>query len=298
MELRGDFKSYAEILDLLQIITMGKKTGEVNLRSNGENITIFFKDGRAIDFTSNSAPIQSLRERVVSGELSLEEAINFILHHVSLWDRGKFLFTERPVDYEGIGSADTLNVMMNFTKEEDELAPEVKEALKKNLYFTLSEEAQLPITITEEAWRILVSICKERPIWDALLFVGRSFSEDTKTLELLLKHKLIKPAEKPPEEEKGVETEKKEEKVSTVPEEKLERVRELLVEAMGPMGEFLIEETLEDLETTELPTNLIRRFIDLLIEKIPDSCLIEGEKCRERLREQISAILKGGANEA
>ena len=54
MELRGDFKSYAEILDLLQIITMGKKSGEVNLRSDGESITIYFKEGRAIDFNSNS----------------------------------------------------------------------------------------------------------------------------------------------------------------------------------------------------------------------------------------------------
>jgi len=297
MELRGDFKSYAEILDLLQIITMGKKSGEVNLRSNGESITIFFKDGKAIDFTSNSAPIQNLRERVAAGELPLEEAINFLLHHVSLWDSGKFLFREKQIDYEGIGSADTLNIMMNFTKEEDELSPEVKEAIKKNLYFTLSEEAQLPITLTEEAWRILISLCRGRPIWDALLYAGRSFSEDTKTLELLLKHRLIKPAEKPPEVEESRE-EEREERLTTVSEEKLEKVRELLVEAMGPMGEFLIEETLEELETTELPANLIPKFIDTLVEKIPDSCLIEGEKCRERLREEISAILKGGADEA
>ncbi len=298
MELRGDFKSYTEILDLLQIITMGKKSGEVNLRSDGESITIFFRDGKAIDFTSNVPPLQHLRERAATGEIPLEEAINFLLHHVSLWDRGKFLFLEKPVSYEGIGSADTLNVMMNFTKEEDELPEEVKKAIKENKKFTLSEEAELPITITQEGWKLLVSVCKGIPIWDALLRVGTSFSEDTNTLSILLKHKLIKEKEA----EEGVETykQKKEEGAPTtfVPQEKLERIRELLVETMGPMGEFLIEETLEEMELNQLPTDLVPRFIDTILDKIPDTCLIDGEKCRDRLKEQFGQILKGGSDEA
>jgi len=300
MELRGDFKSYTEILDLLQIITMGKKSGEVNLRSGGESITIFFKDGKAIDFTSNVPSLQFLRERAATGEIPLEEAINFLLHHVSLWEQGRFLFLEKPVSYDGIGSADTLNVMMNFTKEEDELPDEVKSAIKENKLFTLSEDAELPITVTQEAWKLLVSICKGMPIWDALLRVGTSFSEDTSTLGLLLKHRLIKVKEEgeaTPGKERTVSTEKGA-PTSFVPPEKLEKVRELLVETMGPMGEFLIEETLEDMELSQLPTDLVPRFIDTILEKIPDTCLIDGEKCRDRLREQFGQILKGGSDEA
>ena len=297
MELRGDFKSYAEILDLLQIITMGKKSGEVNLRRDGESITIFFKDGKAIDFTSNAPSLQFLRERAATGEIPLEEAINFLLHHVSLWDEGRFLFTEKPVSYDGIGKADTLNIMMNFTKEEDELPEEVKAAIKENRKYTLSEEAELPITITEEGWKILVSLCKGMPIWDALLRVGHSFSDDANTLQTIFKHKLIKPKEE--EEESPAKTQaEKREVVSLVPSEKLEKVRELLVETMGPMGEFLIEETLEEMDLSQLPTDLVPRFIENLLEKIPDTCLIDGEKCRDRLREQFGETLKGGSNEA
>ena len=297
MELRGDFKSYSEILDLLQIITMGKKSGEVNLRSDIQSITIFFKDGKAIDFSANVPALKVLRERTVSGEIPLNEAVDFLLHHIALWDKGRFLFLEKPISLEGIGNVDTLNIMMNFTKEEDELDQEVKEALKNNKVFTLSEEAKLPITITSQGWKLLVSICRGVPIWDALLMKGTSFSEDTKTLQVLFKHRMIK---EKADEVKSLKTVEEKGKIPTsfVPEEKLEKIRELLVEAMGPMGEFLIEETLEELEINQLPTDLIPRFIDTILEKIPDTCLIEGEKCRDRLKEDFLQILEGGSDEA
>jgi len=296
MELRGDFQSYAEILDLLQIITMGKKSGEVNLRSGEQSITLFFKDGRAIDFNSNIPAFKKLRERVERGDVSLEEAIDFLLHYISLWDKGKFLFSEGPLKKEGIGSADTLNIMMNFTKEEDELSTQVRDILKDNPPLTLSEEAELPATIDQESWRLLVAISKGLSPWDAILQAGRSFNDDSKSLDFLLKKKLIK--EKVEEVEETQEEGAQEEVSAQVPEFKLKKVREILTETMGPMGEFLVEETLEDLELSSLPTDMIPRFVQTLLEKIPETCLIDGEKCRDRLREQILAILKGGANEA
>ncbi len=293
MELKGEFKSYAEILDLLQIITMGKKSGEVNLRSDSQNISIFFKEGKVIDFTSNIPSLQTLRERVVNSEISLEEAINFLLHFVSLWNGGKFIFTEKPITNEGIGKADTLNIMMNFTKEEDELTEEVKNALSQNKKFILSERAKLPITIESEAWKLLVAICRGMRIWDALLKIGSSFSEDSQTLSKLIKNNLIE--EKTEEEGKVIQeiTSKALQEVSFVPPEKIEKVREVLVETMGPMGEFLIEETFDDMEVSKLPTNLVDKFIEKLLEKIPDSCLIDGERCRDRLKEELSRILGG-----
>jgi len=293
MELRGEFKTYNEILDLLQIITMGKKSGEVNFRNDKENLTIVFKEGKIVDFSSNSPALQFLRERVVKGELPFDEAANFLFHHLAMWNSGKFSFTEKPIETEGIGSADTLNVMMNFTKEIDELPERVKEALKENAVFTLSEDAKLPITLDEEAWKILISVCKQMPIWSALLTSGRSFSEDVQNLNQLMKKRLIKPAERVEPEERAA----KEEPVF-VSEEIMEKVKELVVETMGPMGEFLIDETLEELEISRLPGDLIPKFVDTLIDKIPESCFVEGEKCKDRLRQQISGLLKGGSDEA
>ena len=300
MELKGDFKSYTEILDLLQIITMGKKSGEVNLRGNNQSITVYFKDGHVIDFSSNVPSLKKLRERVVKGEISLDEAVNFLLHHVSLWDSGKFLFTEKEAEGEGIGKADTLNIMMNFTKEEDELPEEVREVIKGNKLLILSEDAELPVTVTKEGWRLLVAVCNRTPIWNALLERGESFSEDTKVLFELMKHKLLKPMEESYEKVPVGETPLSVVAASSqfVPQEKLEKIRELLVETMGPMGEFLIEESLDELEVNNLPIDLVDKFLETLLDKIPDSCLIDGEKCKERLRTDFLELLKGGSDEA
>jgi len=67
---------------------------------------------------------------------------------------------------------------------------------------------------------------------------------------------------------------------------------------MGPMGEFLIDETLEDLDISQLTPDVVPNFIDTLLNKIPDTCLVEGESCRERLREEFKRILIGGGDEA
>jgi len=294
MELRGEFTSYDEVLDLLQIITMGKKTGEVNLKNERENLTIVFKDGKVVDFQASSPTLQTLRERVTRGELPLDEAVKFLLHHVAMWEWGKFHFTEGESGSEGIGAADTMNLMMNFTKEEDELPDEVREVLRKNAVFRLSEEAELPITIDEEAWKLLTAVCKRLPIWEAVVASGSSFNEDVKTLKELMEKRLIEPTEEVP----TAQEEKKEEEEKPIPPEKMEKVKELIVEAMGPMGEFLIEETLEELGVEQLVPDKVGRFIEVLIDKIPDSCLIEGEKCRDRLREQILGLLKGGSDES
>jgi len=294
MELRGEFTSYDEVLDLLQIITMGKKTGEVKLKNDRENLTLIFKEGKAVDFQASSPTLQILRERVIKGELPLDEAVKFLLHHVAMWDWGKFHFTESEVKSEGIGTADTMNLMMNFTKEEDELPDEVREVLKENAAFRLSEEADLPVTITEEAWKLLTAICKGYPVWEAIVVSGSSFDEDVKTLKELMEKRLIEPTGGEP----AVQRKEAEEIERPVPPEKMEKVKDLIVEAMGPMGEFLIEETLEEMEVEELVPSKVNQFIEKLIDKIPDSCLIEGEKCRDRLREQILGLLKGGSDES
>jgi len=294
MELRGDFQSYSEVLDLLQIVAMGKKTGEIKLKNEEgkETITITFKEGKAVNFDSNSPVIQKLRERVVRGELSIEDALTFLLHHVSMWDQGHFLFVEGKVDEEEIGSGDAINVMMNFTKEVDETPAEVRSVLKENRPYGLSQEAELPVEINEEDWKLLITLSKQEPIWNAVLKAGSSYNQDIQTVKKLIERKLIKPAELLPPSQEETEEE------AVIPKEKMEKVKELLIETMGPMGEFLIDETLEELDLEVLTRKKVPKFIEILIDKIPESCLVEGEKCKDRLREQISGLLKGGSDDA
>jgi len=299
MELRGEFKSITEVLDLLQIISLGKKSGEVNLRSSEGSLTVYFQDGRIINFESSIPVLRRLKERVVKGEVSADEAANFLIHYVSFWDDGRFVFTEKPVNVKAIGSADTLNVMMEFSKETDETPPEVKELLKANVYMTLAPSIENSVTVDPLEWRILVEFIKGKTIRDVVFNVCSSFGEGVKKVERLLNLKMVQVSEKP--QSQGVEStveERTEESTVTVPPEKLEQIRDILTATMGPMGEFLIDETLEDLGLSQLTPDVVPSFIDTLLNKIPDSCLVEGESCRDRLREEFERILIGGGDEA
>jgi len=295
MELRGDFSSYAEVLDLLQIVGIGKKTGEVLLNSNGESISLQLKDGKVINFKTNVPFLEELRERIGKGEISLSEAVKFILHYVAMWDKGRFSFLEREVKAEPIGEIDTIAVMMDFTKEQDEMGEKLKEFFKKDSAFELSESLSEPVTIDPESWRLLSLLSKGNSLVKAVFRGADSFKSGLEKIYTLKEKGLIRETKEVPEP--VVKTEEKEKETSFVNPEVFERIRELLVEAMGPMGEFLIEETFEDMEISRLPVNMIDTFVENLIEKIPDTCLIEGESCRERLKDEITLLLSGGSDE-
>lgn len=294
MELRGDFSSYAEVLDLLQIVGIGKKTGEVLLNSNGESISLQIKDGKVINFKTNVPFLEELRERIGKGEISLSEAVKFILHYIAMWNKGRFSFLEREVKAEPIGEIDTIAVMMDFTKEQDEIGEKLKEFFKKDSTFELSESLSEPITIDPESWKLLSLLSKGNSLVKAVFRGADSFKSGLEKTYTLKEKGLIKETKEIPEP--VAKAEKKEKETSFVNPEIFERIRELLVEAMGPMGEFLIEETFEDMEISRLPVNMIDTFVENLIEKIPDTCLIEGESCRERLKDEITLLLRGGGD--
>jgi len=299
MELSGEFKSITEVLHLLQIISLGKKSGEVNLRSSEGSLTIHFQDGRIINFDSSIPVLRKLRERVIEGNISTEEAANFLLHYISFWDDGRFVFIEKPVSVKAIGNADTLNVMMEFSKETDETPPNVQKLLKENAYMTLTSSIEEEITIDPLEWKILVEFTKGKTIREVIFTLCPSYGEGVKKIERLLKLKTIQVSEKPQGQMVEFHKETKEaESPAIIPSEKLEQIREILTATMGPMGEFLIDETLEELDISQLTYDLVPNFIDILLNKIPESCLVEGESCRDRLREEFERILIGGGDEA
>ena len=294
MELRGDFSSYSEILDLLQIVSIGKKTGEVLLNSNGESITLQLKDGKVINFKTNVPFLEELKERVKKGEISLSEAVKFILHYIAMWEKGRFSFLEKEVKAEPIEEIDTIAVMMDFTKEQDEMGEKLKELFKKNPAFELSEDIGEPVTIDPESWKLISLLSKGNNLAKTIFYGAKSFKSGLEKMYILKEKGFIREIEgvsQPTTKEKETE-----EKTGFVNPEVFEKIRELLVEAMGPMGEFLVEETFEDMEITRLPVNMIDTFVENLIEKIPDTCLIEGESCRERLKDEITLLLRGGAD--
>ncbi len=293
MELKGEIRSQVELSDLFQIINLGKKTGETKLRNGAELISLFFEKGKIISFSSNVAVIKSLFKRVLDGNLSFWEAIKFILHYVDMWGKADFLFREGSSDgVNKLGDVDTLNVMMEYIKELDELSQlDYKKLLREKKLYTLSEKAEIPITFDKISWIVLVDIVKGNHILNVIFEKASSFKEGVELIDKLVKKSVIE------EITEGVEDKEKskvriEDKL--VPGEKIEEIKKLLSELMGPMGEFLIDETLEELQVSELPYSMVDEFTESLVEKIPETCLVEGESCKERLRSEIRNIIQGG----
>jgi len=291
MELRGGFSSESEILDLFQIVSLGKKTGEILLYSTNESVTFFVKDGKIVNFNSNIPHISNLKNRLQNGEITFTEAIKFILHYITFWNNGNFSFTEKEINnVESLSEVDTVNVMMDFIKEKDELRNvNYKEILLKNSKYTLSKDAQLPVKFDEESWPILASLINGKTPREVIFEESKSFQSGVRILSDFLKKGVIKEKELSLTEEQPVQEEK-----ATVTQEAMEKIRKLLTEIIGPMGEFLVDEALDELQTEELPLNMVDSFIETLVNKVPESCLVEGESCRERLREDIRKIITGG----
>ncbi|RUM90540.1 MAG: hypothetical protein DSZ26_02670 [Thermovibrio sp.] len=299
MELKGSFHSEVELSDLFQVVTLGKKTGEVKLSNNGntKNITLFIEKGTIVNFSSNLPIIKVLKDRIASGDLDFFEALKFVFHYINLWNGGKFLFKEKKLsNIEKLGNLDALNVIMDYTKEKDEISKiDLEKIFDFNSKYVLSKNAELPITFDRDSWNILVDILSGKSILSSIFLNAHSFKSGLEIVNSMVQKNILK--KKTEEEVISEESEELKAEVKTIPNEKINALRELLTEIMGPMGEFLVDETLEDLEVNELPVHLANEFIEKLLDKIPETCLIEGESCKERLKndfEKIIAEEKGG----
>ncbi|MEO2068257.1 MAG: DUF4388 domain-containing protein [Desulfurobacteriaceae bacterium] len=293
MELKGGFKSTSEILDLLQIVALGRKEGKVNFKTEEGRITVYFKDGKFVNFESAIPLFEKLRNKVVNKEVDIFDAAKVILHFLSLQDEGEFHFIEESINVEEIGSGDTMNIMMDFTKEVDEMPPKLKDILKNNLSFTLSESLESKeVCFRKEDWKIFVEAVKGKSSRD-IVFLNFPLQDSINVLSNLLNQGIISPASSG--EEKTIVSSNKENIAGQyVSPEKMEKIRSILLEVMGPMGEFLIDETMDELGISEISVSQVQKFVDILVSKIPESCFINGESCRERFKEDFTKILLGG----
>lgn len=290
MELKGEFKSISEVLDLLQIIALGKKSGTVVFRGKEGKILLYLHDGKIVNFDSNIPVIQKLKGKIQTKEASLEECINSTLHYISIWEEGEFQFTEGTVNKQKLGNGDTLNIIMNFTKEGDELPSHFLGILRKNPTFTFSKRlGTKQTTLDRRDWEIFVDLATKGEFLKEVLFSNVPFQDVVNRILRLIDAGVIEPVDKGKSAVKH--------KPAVVPSERLNRVKELLVEAMGPMGEFLIDETMEELGISDIPLNMVGKFIDVLTKKLPENCIIDGETCKERFKREFRKALIGGADE-
>ncbi|WP_163328391.1 DUF4388 domain-containing protein [Desulfurobacterium thermolithotrophum] len=289
MELKGEFKSILEIIDLFQIISLGEKNEKFLLLGKEGKVLFYFKEGKIINFDTDIPILQKLKEKVFIKEILFKEAIKSVMHYVFLWEGGKFHSFEEEINVEEVGNENVLDLIMEFTKEIDELPSNLTDLLKKISSFSFSEELVVDkVTLDKKDWKILVRLIKGEPIKE-VIFSFMPLNESLNKISKFINAGLIKV------DIDIIEKEKTTSKLSftpVIPQDKLESLKEILIETMGPMGEFLIDEALEELEVFEVPIEMSEKFVETLIEKIPESCITDEEIFKERLKKKLLEILE------
>ncbi len=284
MELKGSFKKVSDLMDVFQLIHVGKKEGKLILSGKYGEITIYIKGGNVINLGINVSLLKELYDKFLSGKVELSEIFDSCLHYISLWDSGSFKFSEEDVTVEEKGKMDVLNAIMEFTKEQDEVGSLIEGLIKSDVNFELLDQPVVNnIELSVDEWKILVELVKYKKSMQEVLFSNVPYDKVLSAINKLIKSGLISPV---------MRKERKEEKVKFVPVEKIDSVREFLNDSMGPMGSFLVDDVMEEMGLTRgVPVNMVDSFINSLANRIPDDCYYEGEKCKERLKRVAKEIL-------
>jgi len=286
MELRGDIKDISVLLEAFQIVGVGGKSGKFEVSGGDGRITFYIKDGSIVNFDTTVPNLRTLKEKTEKGKAKLTDSLVSLLHYIYYWRDGRFHFTDGNVNVQELGKADITNLIMEFSKELDETPEAIKKLIFIDPQFSLSGDiSSNQLTLDRKDFLVFQEFLRGKTL-KQVLFAGTPYSELVVTVQKLLSAGIVSPVEK-----KESEAVKSVSVIPTVPEEKLEQVRDRLVEALGPMGEFLIDETFEDLGISQLFVDSVDKFIETLIEKIPDGCIIDGEDCKRRFRQEFKEIL-------
>jgi len=286
MELRGEIRDISMLLEVFQIVNVGKKSGRLEVSGEDGKVIFYIKDGNIINVDTTVPNLRVLKEKTEKGEAKFTDSLISFLHYIYYWRNGRFQFKDENINVKERGKADMTNLIMELSKELDETPEAIKKLIFLDPQFTLSGDiSSNQLTLEKKDFLVFQEFLRGKTL-KQVLFAGTPYSELIATVRKLLSAGIISPVEK-----KESEAVKSVSVIPTVPEEKLEQVRERLVEALGPMGEFLVDETFEDLGISQLFVDSVDKFIETLIEKIPDGCIIDGEDCKERFRQEFKEIL-------
>ena len=286
MELRGEIRDISTLLEAMQIVGVGKKSGKLEVSGEDGRIVFYIKDGNIVNLDTTVPTLRVLKEKTERGETDFTDSLISFLHYIYYWRDGRFQFRDESISVKEHGRVDMTNLIMEFSKELDETPEAMKKLIFMDPQFTLSGDiASNHLTLEKKDFQVFQEFLRGKTL-KQVLFAGTPYSDLIAIIQKLLSTGIISPVER-----KQSETKKAVSVIPTVPEEKLEQVRERLVEAMGPMGEFLVDETIEDLGISQLFIDSIDKFIETLIEKIPDGCIIDGEDCKRKFRQEFKEIL-------
>lgn len=188
MGLEGNLKDF-DLADILQLISLGKKTGALNVETDSNKGAIFFEEGTAV-FAS-------------AGDMSGDGAITRIMR----WRKGSFVFKPDEMAGQHNVQAPIMHLVLEAARQIDEW--EDIQKLIPSLDLILAIEEKPPagtedIQLQPLEWKVLATVDGSRPITQIVKDSHLGDFETCKVLYGLLSSGLIKvlppPKPAPPEE--------------------------------------------------------------------------------------------------
>jgi hypothetical protein len=188
MGLEGNLKDF-DLADILQLISLGKKTGALNVGTESDKGAIFFEEGTAVF--------------AVAGDIHGDGAITRILR----WRKGSFIFKPDETVGQHNVQAPIMHLVLEAARQIDEW--EDIQKLIPSLELILAIEEKPPagtedIQLQPLEWKVLATVDGSRPITQIIKDSHLGDFDTCKVLYGLLSSGLIKvlPAAKPapPEE--------------------------------------------------------------------------------------------------
>ncbi len=192
MALQGSLKDF-DLIDVLQLIHLGKKNGSLEIETEENKGEIYFEDGRVIYAKTN--------------ETTSEDAIQYILR----WSEGEFSFTPDKRAPERKMNIPIQNLILDSAKQIDEWKRLEKLIPNVEMVVEFVEDPNVTteeINLEPDEWKILALITGEKSIREIAQLAKYTEFNTAKLFYGLISSGLVKLKEPPKKEEKIVDAKK------------------------------------------------------------------------------------------
>lgn len=282
------------IFDLLHFIENQAQSGCLSLEKlpfREEFFHLYFNRGHLVNLTHNIYLLNSLSEIFKKEPQNLEEVIISVLHYISLfWEEIFFHFDPGVSGFEFLSEVSISKVLLKFLAERDELYNFLQTLLRRRIKFRPSGEFKERQFSSLELW-IYGEAIRHSSV-EKIIFGNIPFKEVVKGLVKLVHSGLLEPYEEKlekAEEKRSIDIEER-----FLPSEAIFELRKFLQEMIGPAGDLIISEVLEEMGISEnnFPKEKKGEFLQKIITKIPEGCFYRGEACDQLIIEKFEEILK------
>ncbi len=163
MDLKGEYQSFSDITDVLELLSSSGKSGRLSLSFESEDVGFYLSKGKLFEIKINMGSLSDIYRMYKSKAISLKDFAFIVLYSIENWHNGTFSFSEeKPKVDDGLSMQD---ILMTFGKRKDELE-KLKNLAKGEKRVRISRDVNVDfLRLNRFDWHILYSsACKSMPV--------------------------------------------------------------------------------------------------------------------------------------